>query len=82
MKILGFQCIVTFLRHFNSLLTIDDHTVALMFGENILATKTLEAVKAKMLFRLMFSLIEHQLIKIFDKNIMLVFILIGLPPLG
>lgn len=46
-----------------------------MFGENILATKRLEAVHAKMLFTLMFSVIEHQFIKIFDKNIMLVFIL-------
>ena len=41
----------------NSLLSIDYHVIALMSGENVLATKTLEAMHAKILSFSMLGLI-------------------------
>ena len=55
MKILKSQRIVSFLRHPDSLLIVDNHTIGRMLGENILAGKTLETVHAKILSLLMFG---------------------------
>ena len=61
--ILEFQFIASFLWHRNSLLTVDNHTVGLLLGENILAAKTLETVHAKILFLLVLGLINIKLFK-------------------
>lgn len=65
-KVLELQRVFTFLWHPDSLLSVDNHTVGLMLSENILAATTFETVHAKILSPLMFSLIEHQLIKVLD----------------
>ena len=59
MKVLEFQCIIFFLRHPNSLLTIDYHAIALVSGENVWATEMLEAMHAKIPSLLMVGLIKH-----------------------
>ena len=64
--ILELQCIVSFLWHPISLLAINYHTVGLMLSKYLFTAKTLETVDAKILFVLVFGLILHQAIKVFD----------------
>ena len=58
MKVLEFQCLIFFLRHPNSLLTIDYHAIALVSGENVWATEMLEAMHAKYLLSLWLVLLN------------------------
>ena len=62
---------ISFLWHPDSLLAFNYHTAGLMFGENILATKTLQAMQAEILRVLILGL----KIKILNQNIMFLLIL-------
>ena len=66
MEVVEFQYVVILIRHFYCLCSIYLNTVVFMIVQDSFRAETLETVHAEVFSFLVFCLVEHECIEIFD----------------